>query len=294
MQITYGSTGYFLAKEISKNQNLELLEAVAEKYDDGECKVRIDGTIGKDITIVQSTSHPVNDNLMELLLLADTAKRAGAKNIRVLIPYFGYSRQDRCAHKNGPISASLVIKMIEVAGITEVITFDLHSENLEGVFNIQLQNISTASVFLPVLEKVEDKENCVIVSPDLGGAERAENYASMLGTEVAIIKKYRDAKDQCHMQEIMGEVEGKNCIIIDDIIDGGSTMCKATDLLTSRGAKSVIGIATHGVFSGSALQKISDSPLQKLYISNSIKQLKILPEKISVLKLDEFAGLLIK
>jgi len=286
MKIIAGSSNPQLAKRISQEIGAELLNTQIDNFSDGELKVQVLDNIGTDIIIVQSTSTPVNNHLMELLLLADTAKRAGAKNIIAVMPYFGYSRQDRCTYKHGPISASLVIKLLEASGITAIITLDLHSSQLEGMFNIPITNLSTESIFFPVLEQ---KENVIIVSPDIGGIARARNYSSLLGTDLAIINKSRDTTNACSMSEIIGDVSGKNCIIVDDIIDGATTICMATEILLARGASSVEAVVTHAVLSGDSITKVKNSPLKNIYVSDSIYH-KQLSSKFTVLPIHQLLG----
>lgn len=283
MKIITGSSNPHLALRLGKELRLEFLDAKLSKFDDGELKIQVHGFIGREVLLVQSTSAPVNDHLIELLLLADTARRAGAERIIAIIPYFGYSRQDRCDYKNGPISASLVIKMIEAAGVTEVITLDLHSSQLEGVFNIPIKNLSTQSIFFPV---IQGQVNNIVVSPDIGGIKRARNYGSLMGTDLAIINKSRDLDNMCSMSEVIGNVKDKHCIIVDDIIDGANTICLATEILLENGANSVEAIVTHGVLSGDAKDKIQKSAIKRLYISDSIHN-PILPDKVSVLPIHE-------
>ncbi len=290
MKIIAGSSNPQLALKLGAALRLELLDTNLSKFNDGELKIQVHGLIGKEVLLVQSTSAPVNDHLIELLLLADTAKRAGAERIIAVIPYFGYSRQDRSDYKNGPISASVVIKMIEAAGITEVITLDLHSSQLEGLFNIPIKNLSTSSIFFPI---IQDQANNIVVSPDIGGISRARNYSSLLGTDLAIINKSRDLNSVCSMSEIIGDVKDKRCIIVDDIIDGADTVCLATELLLANGANSVTAIITHGVLSGDALAKIQKSVLKHLYMSDSINNFT-LPDKISVLPAHELLAAAIK
>jgi ribose-phosphate pyrophosphokinase len=273
MKIISGSSNRKLAEKIAKNLGLKLLDTKISRFGDSELKVQVNDNIGDEVAIIQSTNAPVNDHLMELLLLADTAKRAGAKRIVAIVPYFGYSRQDRCTYKYGPISASLVIRMLEASGITEVITFDLHSQQLEGMFNIPVTNLSTESIFFSMLEHMK---NIIIVSPDIGGISRARNYSSLMGADLAIINKSRDQNNQCAMSEIIGKVQGKNCIIVDDIVDGAATICLATELLLANGALSVEATVTHGVLSGNAMEKIDNSKLSHLYISDTQqKQTKV-------------------
>ncbi|MDA9163771.1 ribose-phosphate diphosphokinase [Rickettsiaceae bacterium] len=283
MQIISGSSNLCLAKRIATELGAEILETKIDNFSDGELRVQVLDNIDTEVMIVQSTSSPVNNHLIELLLLVDTAKRAGAEKITAVIPYFGYSRQDRCTYKHGPISASLVIKMLEAAGVTKMITLDLHSSQLEGMFNVPITNFSTESIFFPALE---GKENMLIVSPDIGGTARARNYSSLFGTDLAIVNKSRDANNECSMSEIIGNVDGKDCVIVDDIVDGASTLCMATELLLKNGAKNVSAIVTHAVLSGDSIKKIEQSALERIYVSDSIHH-NALPAKFTVMPIHE-------
>ncbi|GAB4163677.1 MAG: ribose-phosphate pyrophosphokinase [Rickettsiaceae bacterium] len=267
-----------------------MLDTKINKFSDSELKIQVDGNIGEEVILFQSTSAPVNDHLMELLLLADTAKRAGASKIIAVIPYFGYGRQDRCTYKNGPISASLVAKMIEAAGITKIITLDLHSNQLEGFFNIPVVNLVAESIFFPVIQK---QENTIVVSPDLGGISRARSYSLLLGVQMAIVNKSRDLNNICSTNGIMGDVKGKHCVIVDDIIDGANTICLATDLLFEKGASSVEAIVTHGVLSGDAIKKVENSGLKNLYVADSIP-ITELTDKLTVLPAHELFAAALK
>ena len=286
MKIIPGSSSHTLAAQLAELMNAEPLKTVVSKFNDGELKVQVHGDITSEIMIIQSTSQPVNDNLMELLLLADTAKRAGAKNIVALIPYFGYARQNMSFHKNSPISVSLVIKMIENAGVTKVITLDLHSKQIEGMFNIPVVNLDTTNLFLPA---INDKQNAIIVSPDVGGITRAKNYSNHLSIDLAILNKSRVQNNQCVINGIIGDVKGRNCFIVDDIIDSDTTVCLASELLHTHGARSVNALITHGVLSGNAIDKINKSNIENLYISDSIilkhncQKIKIIPIKDLIL-----------
>lgn len=286
MKTISGSSNPKLASRISQEIGSKLLDTKIDNFSDSELRVQVSDNIGKDIIIVQSTSTPVNNHLMELLFLADTAKRAGAQNIIAIIPYFGYSRQDRCTYKYGPISASLVIKMLESAGITEIITLDLHSSQLEGMFNVPVTNLSTESIFFPILK---NKKNIIAVSADIGGIQRARNYSSLLGVDLAIINKSRDMNNIPSMSEIIGDVAGKDCIIVDDIVDGANTVCMATELLLKNGAASVRAIITHAVLSGDAITKIENSSLKNIYVSDSIYHEK-LPDRFTVIPIHELIG----
>lgn len=283
MQIISGSSNKLLAKKISKNTGYRLLNTEIRNFSDGELRVEIQDRIEKDVAIVQSTSSPVNDHLMELLLLIDTAKRAGAENIIGIIPYFGYSRQDRPTYQYGPISASLVIKLLESAGITKIITLDLHSKQLEGVFNIPIFNFDPASIFFPFYE---DSQDIVVVSPDIGGISRARNFCSLCGKNLVVINKTRDANNECFMIEIIGNVKNKKCIIIDDIVDSGNTLCKAAETLKINGALTIDAYVAHPVLSGNAKEKLMLSPIDKIFVSDSIYH-RSLPDKFVTVFTDE-------
>ena len=283
MQIVSGSSNKLLAKRIADNTGYRLLNTEIRNFSDGGLRVEIQDKIEKDVIIVQSTSSPVNDHLMELLLLIDTAKRAGARNIIGIIPYFGYSRQDRPTYQHGPISASLVIKLLESAGITKIITLDLHSKQLEGVFNIPIFNFDPASIFFPFYE---DSQDIVVVSPDIGGISRARNFCSLFGKNLVVINKSRDANNECFMSEIIGNVKNKKCIIIDDIVDSGNTLCKAAETLKINGALTIDAYVTHPVLSGNAKEKLMLSPIDKIFVSDSIYH-RSLPDKFVTVFTDE-------
>lgn len=268
MKIISGLSNPNLASRIARELNIELLETKTQFFPDGELRVQVNGAIDQDIIIVQSTNTPVHDHFMELLLLTDTVKRSGAKNVTAIIPYFGYSRQDRCTYKAGPISSNLVIRMLEQSGINHVISVDLHSFRLQKMFNISITNLSTETIFLPILEK--NKEDLMMVSPDIGGIIRAKKYCLLLGVGLAVVNKSRDIHNNCLMDTITGNVSGKNCVIVDDIVDGASTLCMATDLLIKYGAKSVEAIITHTVLSHNAKKKIDNSNIKKIYVTDSI------------------------
>lgn len=278
-----GQSNPGLAKRIAKEINAEIIETRIDNFSDGEIRVQVMGPIRNDVIIVQSTCPPVNDHLMELLLLADTAKRAGARNITAIVPYFGYSRQDRCTYKFGPISSSLVIRMIELSGINHLITIDLHSAQLEGMFGIPVSNLSPAELFL---KEIESRDNIVVVSPDIGGISRARNFSSALGTDLAIINKLRLPDSKCVMNEVIGEVKNRKCIMVDDIIDSGDTVCRAADLLIERGASEVICFASHAVLSGTAISRITASGIKRVYISDSIVQSQ-LSDKFKIIQVDK-------
>jgi ribose-phosphate pyrophosphokinase len=288
MIIIAGSSHKTLALEISKFLGVEYLEANSNIFADHEWRIQINRNLyNKNVFIVQSTSKPANDSLMELLLIADTAKRAGAKKITAIIPYFGYARQDRPSYRYGPISAKLVADLIETSGINRVITIDLHSKQSEGFFNIPIQNIDPLPSFA---ERFKNLSNVVVVSPDIGGINRASNLANLLNCNFAIINKTRQADGSCHMQKLIGHIKDKHCILVDDIVDTANTICQAATTLKNEGCSQVDCVVTHAVFSSDSLEKIMNSNINNFYISDSIETNlqsdKI--KKISILPLFDF------
>lgn len=280
MIIIGGSSNVVLAQNIANILSLPFVKANTQKFEDQELHVQINEQLyEKDVVIIQSTSKPANDHLMELLLLVNTAKRAGAKRIIAVMPYFGYSRQDRSMNAYEPISASLVADLLEASGVDRVITLDLHSKQIEGFFKIGVNNIDGIQIFGPSFRDIKNK---IIISPDIGGLIRAQKYSEYLGCDLAVINKIRTAPGQCTMKEIIGEVQGKHCIIVDDIVDSANTICKAADLLIKNGALSVEGCITHAVLSKDAVKKIEESVIQKLYITDSIAHNE-LPNKIHII-----------
>lgn len=248
----------------------KLIKAEIKRFENQELMVKIDESLGtQDIVIIHSISNPINDNLMELLLVANAAKEAN--NITALIPYFGYSRQDRAGQ-----AIELVVKLLKTAGIDRIITLDLHSNHPE------IENIDPS----PLWQELFLDKKYVVVSPDFGGKTRAENFSKLMGYDLAIIRKTRDSNGKCAMSEIQGKIAGRDCIIIDDIIDSGGTICKAAELLINQGALSVKACVTHPVFSKGAIELIENSPIEKLYVSNSIPQ-KDLPNKIKVVDIEK-------
>ena len=237
----------------------------------------------QDVVIVQSTSKPANDNLLELLLLADAAKRAGANKITAIIPYFGYSRQDRISSDHEPISASLMAKLIEASGIEHVITLDLHSKQIEDFFNISIDNINVQNLFLPLFQ---DGKEYIVVSPDIGGMMRAQKFSQALGSGFAVINKIRDKNGDCNMSGALETIANKHCILVDDIIDTGKTICKAADLLMEKGALSVKACVTHGVFSGNAIELVANSNINEIFITDSIIH-KNLPSKFKIISVSD-------
>lgn len=260
-----------LAEKITQKLGISLGEIRLNRFNDGEFFPEIlENVRGQDIFLVQSTNKPANDNLMELLLAIDAAKRGSAKRITAVIPYFGYSRQDRKTSPRCPISAKLVANLITQAGADRVLTIDLHAGQIQGFFDIPVDNLFATPVFIPAIRERIGDENLMIVSPDVGGVVRARAYASKLGCDLAIIDKRRPEAGIAEVMNIIGQVEGKTCVMVDDMVDSGGTLCKAADALIESGAQDVYAFCTHGIFSNSALEKIKSSKLKKLVVTDSI------------------------
>lgn len=264
-----------LAQSIADQLGLPLGKCEVGTFSDGEIAVSIHETVrGSDVFVVQSTSTPVNNNLMELLIMVDALKRASAGRITAVIPYFGYARQDRKSKSRDPITAKLVADLITAAGADRVLTMDLHAAQIQGFFDIPLDHL----IGMPILAKIfEEKriEDLVVVSPDLGSVTRARTFAAHLDAPIAIIDKRRPKANVCEVMNIIGDIKDKNVVIIDDIIDTAGTLCNAANALKERGAKSVRACATHAVLSGPAIQRIQDSALEEVVILDTIQ----LPEE---------------
>ncbi len=284
MIIIAGNSHPKLAKSIAKKLSLPFFLSNTKKFSDQELRIRLEGNFDKqDVIIVQSTSKPANDHLMELLLLVDTVKHAGAKSITAIVPYFGYGRQDKNSYKNEPIAISLLALLLKTSGIDKIITLDLHSKESENFFKIDIENLDPSLIFIHLIEK---SNNNIVVSPDTGGIIRAKNLSKLLSTEVAVVRKSRDVNGECSMTNLSGSVTGKNCILIDDIVDTGETISLAAKFLIEKGAKSVDAYITHAVLSGKSIEKIENSPIRKFYVTNSIDQ-KNLPKKINVISVED-------
>lgn len=275
MKLLAGNSNLALAKEIAKYLNSELVEAEIKRFADNEVFVEIKENVrGEDIFVIQSTSFPANDNIMELLIMIDALRRASAKRITAVIPYFGYARQDRKVGPRTPISAKLISNIIVKAGADRVLTLDLHASQIQGFFDIPLDNLFAAPVFVRDIKEnfKGNKDDIIIVSPDVGGLVRARVVASKLNAELAIVDKRRPRAGVSEVMNIIGDVAGKDCIMIDDIVDSGGTLVNAADALLKNGAKSVSAYISHGVLSNHAAIKIADSNLSHLIITDSIAQ----------------------
>jgi ribose-phosphate pyrophosphokinase len=267
-KIIGGSSCTKIAYELSASLNIEYIEATIARFADQELRIQLPSHLyEEDVIIVQSTCNPANDHLIELLLLIDAVRRAGSRRVIAAIPYFGYSRQDRPSYEWGPISARLIATMLEAAGVDHIITLDLHSKQVEGFFKIGVQNIDPTLLFASYLKDLQD---IVIVSPDIGGLIRARKLADTLSADLAIINKTRNGHNSCEMNTIIGDIFARNCVIIDDIIDTGGTICKAASLLKQHGASSIMVVATHAVLSSDAKQKLIRAPVDSILTTNSI------------------------
>lgn len=271
LKIFTGNSNLPLAQEISQYLKVPLGKATVEAFSDGESKVEVKENVrGGDVFVVQSTSAPGNDNLMEMLLMLDAFKRASAKRITAVIPYFGYARQDRKVAPRVPISAKLVADLITTAGASRILTMDLHSGQIQGFFNIPVDNLYATPVLLQYLRRQLNRNEVTIVSPDAGGVERARDFATRLNASLAIIDKRRSGPNVVAEMNIIGEVKGQTAILLDDMVDTAGTLTMAAEALKREGAKRIFGCCTHPVLSGPAIQKIKDSPLEELIVTNSI------------------------
>jgi ribose-phosphate pyrophosphokinase len=260
-----------LAKEIADDLDIPVGDATVSKFSDGEITVHLNENVrGADVFVLQPTCMPVNHNLMELLLMVDALKRASARRITAVIPYYGYARQDRKVQPRVPISAKLVADLITAAGTNRVLTMDLHAAQIQGFFNIPVDNLYASPVLLDYVHNKYNSQNLVIVSPDAGGVERARSFAKKLQCSIAIIDKRREVANISQIMNVIGEVKGKDAIILDDMVDTGGTTIQAVSALKEKGAKNVIAACTHAVLSGNAVEKVNNSVLEELIVTNTI------------------------
>ena len=296
MKLFGGTSNPELTLEVCNYLEIEPGQVIAKTFSDGEIQIEIGENVrGQDIFILQSTCPPVNDNLMQLLIIIDALKRASAKRITAVIPYYGYGRQDRKVRPRAPISAKLIADLITVAGAHRVVAMDLHAGQIQGYFNIPVDNIFAAPVIFKYVQN-ESIENLIIVSPDAGGVERARALAKRLEVSIAIIDKRRESPNVAQVMNIVGNVSGKNCILLDDMVDTAGSLVQAASALKEHGAKSVYACVTHPVLSGNAIQKITTSQIDKLVVTNTIplKQEAKDCEKILSLSIAELLGETIK
>ena len=271
IRICSGSANRALAENMAENLDLKVGELDVDRFADGEVRVQYKETVrGIDLFIVQPTCDPVNENLMELLLLIDAARRASAARITAVIPYFGYSRQDRKDRPRVPISAKLVANLLEEAGADRILTLHLHADQIQGFFDVPVDHLYSAPIFIDYLSEHYGSEKSVIVSPDAGSVARSRALAMRLDMDLAIVDKRRPEPNQSKVMNIIGEVQGKDAIIVDDMIDTGGTLTHAAEAIANAGASQVIAAATHPVFSEPAFERIHNSPLSEVVVCNTI------------------------
>jgi ribose-phosphate pyrophosphokinase len=272
VKIVAGNSNRPLAEAIATYLNLPLTKANIRRFSDLEIFVEIlENVRGEDVFIVQSTSYPVNDNLMELLIIIDALRRASARRITAVLPYFGYARQDRKPGPRTPISAKLVANLITQAGANRVLTLDLHAGQIQGFFDIPTDNLYAVPILARDVKENYDLRNVMVVSPDVGGVVRARALAKRLDCQLAIVDKRRERAGESEVMNVIGDVTGKDCLLIDDIVDSGGTLCNAAEALLKNGATSVTAYITHGVLSGGAVARVTSSKLKELVITDSIQ-----------------------
>jgi len=265
-----GTANPEFAKKVGKYLNVNVGGASINKFSDGEISVQIHESVrGQDVFIVQPTCAPTNDHLMELLIIVDALKRSSAKSISAVMPYFGYARQDRKAAPRVPITAKLVADMLETVGIDRIITIDLHAAQIQGFFDIPVDNLYGSVLFVDYL-RAKNLKNPIIASPDIGGVARARSYAEKLGYDLVIVDKRREKANVAEVMNIIGEVKGKDVILVDDMVDTAGTLVKAAEVLKAKGATSVMACCTHGVLSGPAFERINNGTLDELIITDTI------------------------
>ena len=297
MKLVTGNSNLKLAKNISKYVGLELSNCDVKRFADNEIFVEMKENVrGEDVFVVQSTSYPANDNLMELLIIIDTLRRASAKRITAVIPYFGYARQDRKPGPRTPITSKLVANMIDKAGANRVLTMDLHAGQIQGFFDIPTDNLFAAPVLVEDIKSKITSNTPIIVSPDVGGVVRARIIAKRIGADLAIVDKRREKAGESEVMNIIGNVKGKECFMIDDIVDSAGTLCNASDALIREGATKVYSYVTHGVLSGKAVEKVNKSSLTKLLITDTIEESDAVNKsnKIDVISISSLLGEAIK
>ena len=277
MYIISGNSNPILANQISKELKVKTIDVTVTRFSDQEVFVEINENIrGKNIFVIQSTSMPANDHIMELLITIDALKRASANTVTAVIPYFGYARQDRKVGPRTPISAKLVADILTTAGIDRLLTIDLHAGQIQGFFDIPVDNLYAAPVITKdILKNYRDKD-LVVISPDVGGVVRARGIAKRINGDLAIVDKRRDKANESEVMNIIGDINNRDCIIVDDIVDTAGTLCNAAEALINEGANSVSAYITHGVLSGPAIERLQNSKLKELVITDSIAPTKLI------------------
>jgi ribose-phosphate pyrophosphokinase len=272
MKLVAGNSNRALAEAISVYLEVPLAKCMVRRFADQEVFVEVmENVRGEDVFVLQSTSYPANDHLMELLIIIDALRRSSAKRMTAVLPYFGYARQDRKPGPRTPISAKLVANLITRAGADRVLTLDLHAGQIQGFFDIPTDNLFSVPVMTRDIKEHHDLNHVMVISPDVGGVVRARALAKRLDAPLAIVDKRRERPGEAEVMNVIGDVEGRNCILFDDIIDSGGTLCNAAEVLISMGARSVLAYCTHGVLSGGAVARITASKLEELVITDSIQ-----------------------
>lgn len=266
-----GNANPALAADIARELGVPIGQARVSRFSDGEtfCEIK-ENVRGRHVYVIQPTSSPVNDSLMELLIMCDALRRASSASITAVIPYYGYARQDRKSAPRTPITAKLVADLLGAAGVNRVVSIDLHAGQIQGFFNIPFDHLHALPVFLDGYLRNKYGDEAVFVSPDAGGVERTRAYSKRLGASLAIIDKRRERANVSEVMHIVGDVKDRDCVIVDDLIDTAGTLCNAARAVKDAGARTVVACATHGVLSGPAVQRINDSPLDEVVVSNSI------------------------
>ena len=297
LKLFTGTSDRELAKEVAGHLKIDLGDTTVSTFSDGEIMVRLnENARGSDAFVIQSTCTPVNDNIMQLLLIIDALKRASAGRITAVIPYYGYARQDRKVQPRVPISAKMVADLITAVGTNRVLTVDLHAGQIQGFFNIPVDNLYAAPVLAEYIKKKYVSDNLVIVSPDAGGVERARSFAKRLNCSIAIIDKRREKANECEVMNVIGDVLDKDTLLIDDMVDTAGTLTQAAKALKEQGARRVSAACTHAVLSGSAIERINNSPIEELIVTNTIPMdsKTAMCSKLKVLSLASLLGEAIK
>jgi ribose-phosphate pyrophosphokinase len=297
MKLVTGNSNLKLAKNISDYVGIDLSKCDVKRFADKEIFVEMQENVrGEDVFVIQSTSFPANDNLMELLIIIDTLKRASAKRITAVIPYFCYARQDRKPGPRTPITSKLIANMIDKAGANRVLTMDLHAGQIQGFFDIPTDNLFAAPTLTSNIKNKIKDNSPIVVSPDVGGVVRARIIASRIGADLAIVDKRREKAGASEVMNIIGDVSGRSCFIIDDIVDSAGTLCNASHALLEQGAIDVYAYVTHGVLSGEAVERVNKSSLTKLIVTDTIEEsdLVIKSDKIEVISISSLLGEAIK
>lgn len=290
MILLTGNASQALAASVANQLGTKVSKSDVTRFSDGEVSVAIEENVrGRDVFIIQSTSQPANDHLMELLIMVDACKRASAGRITAVIPYYGYSRQDRKVRSRAPITAKLVADMISVAGVSRVLTMDLHAGQIQGFFNMPVDNLFASGILSERMQQILNADcvvntECVVVSPDAGGAERARYFAKRLQADMAIVDKRRSEPNQSEVMNIVGDVNGKTAIIVDDLVDTAGTLCKAAAAIKEQGATEVYACCTHPVLSGPAFERIAQSCIKKILVTDTIDltKRKLSTDKIEI------------